>query len=256
MATYQWYWGTTASNATNLISGAMSSSYTPTTADVGMYLRVVATGTDNYTGEVGHTLTSAVIVPLPSAPTGLTGTPATNSVALSWTASDWAATYRIERSLDGDVWDEIADEITTASYTDDTITPDTVYHYRVFAVNATGFSTKSDVFETKTLLFPATALDKPVLERVGNADKHHTIKAEWTPGTNNANALSYEIRVYSDSSLTTRVHTEPADKNLTELEFAVNGLGAGTYYVVAVAIGDAVNFVLLLTRHRMQNRLR
>jgi len=85
-------------------------------------------------------------------------------------------------------------------------------------------------------------LDKPVLEIVSNAGKPGTIKAVWTPGANNANAMSFEIRVYSDSSLTTRVHTASADKGLTELDFSVSALSEGTYYVVVVSIGDGINF--------------
>ena len=57
---YQWYRGTTSGNVTTPISGAAFSSYTPVLADVGCYLKVVATGTDNYTGEVSYTLTNAV----------------------------------------------------------------------------------------------------------------------------------------------------------------------------------------------------
>ena len=55
MVEYQWYRGATA------IYGATSSSYTPVAADVGQFLKVVATGKGDYVGMIERTLTDAVI---------------------------------------------------------------------------------------------------------------------------------------------------------------------------------------------------
>ena len=48
---YQWYRGTSSNNMT-AISGATSPTYVPTSSDVGYYLKVVASGSENCTGTV------------------------------------------------------------------------------------------------------------------------------------------------------------------------------------------------------------
>ena len=50
--TYQWYRGLDYSNITEAIDGATDWAYTPTTEDVGYYLKVVATGYDSLYGQV------------------------------------------------------------------------------------------------------------------------------------------------------------------------------------------------------------
>ena len=55
-ATYQWYYGSSIGTQNSLISGAVSSSYTPSSARLGQYLRVAATGTGNYTGTVSKVI--------------------------------------------------------------------------------------------------------------------------------------------------------------------------------------------------------
>jgi hypothetical protein len=96
--TYQWYRGTTSSNVTTKIDGATDSFYTPTVADVGYYLRVVATGTGNYTGSVERILTNATLPTLPSTPTWHNpdySNQTATSVRVSWSTVDNAATYEI-----------------------------------------------------------------------------------------------------------------------------------------------------------------
>ncbi|MBR4103118.1 MAG: right-handed parallel beta-helix repeat-containing protein, partial [Thermoguttaceae bacterium] len=63
-ATYQWYYGSSASSATTKISGATSNSFTITDAYVGKYLNVVATGGGSYTG--AGEATSAKVAEKPS----------------------------------------------------------------------------------------------------------------------------------------------------------------------------------------------
>ncbi|MCL2006110.1 MAG: fibronectin type III domain-containing protein [Planctomycetaceae bacterium] len=80
-ATYQWFRGDTA------IAGATSSSYTVITADIGYALRVVATGTGEYTGMVSHTLTNAV-PPVETPPDEvdiISATGGANSLTIAWT---------------------------------------------------------------------------------------------------------------------------------------------------------------------------
>jgi prepilin-type N-terminal cleavage/methylation domain-containing protein len=61
-ATYQWQSASTSNGTYTNISGATSGTYTPVLGDAGMYLKVVATGTNTYGGSV----TSAYVGPVPS----------------------------------------------------------------------------------------------------------------------------------------------------------------------------------------------
>lgn len=64
-ATYQWYRGSDTDGWT-AISNATSKKYVPTAADVGKYLKVVVTGTGNFTGVVSKKTVSTVTRPLVS----------------------------------------------------------------------------------------------------------------------------------------------------------------------------------------------
>jgi hypothetical protein len=79
----------------------------------------------------------------PDAPTSLTATAtASDTIALAWTdnASDETG-FEIERSLDGSSWAQIDTAAADAeSYNDTSCDPNTLYYYRVRAVNAAGNS--------------------------------------------------------------------------------------------------------------------
>jgi hypothetical protein len=61
-------------------------------------------------------------------------------VKLTWRAADPAAVsgYRLERSLDRETWNVIAEKITEASYTDQDVSPDVHYYYRLVALAPSG----------------------------------------------------------------------------------------------------------------------
>jgi hypothetical protein len=74
----------------------------------------------------------------PGPPSGLSGTPTSTTVALSWTAATddrGVVGYRVVR--DGNVVAD-ADVVTGTSFTDTGLTPGTTYHYVVRAVDAAG----------------------------------------------------------------------------------------------------------------------
>jgi hypothetical protein len=90
-----------------------------------------------------------------AAPTGLTATPATaHRIELAWTdAASNETGYVIERSLDSNTWWRLAatgPEATNSS--DNGLATNTLYYYRVAAVNATGGSFYS--FASATTLTP------------------------------------------------------------------------------------------------------
>lgn len=97
-ATYQWYRGET------LISGAKSSSYVPTSADVGYKLTVKAVGTGSYCGAVSATTSSNVVVPLPQldAPSASVLAKTNTSVQISIGEVQGATNYTVEYARSAD----------------------------------------------------------------------------------------------------------------------------------------------------------
>jgi hypothetical protein len=96
--TYQWYSAASLTGAWTAISGATSSSYSVVTTDCGKYIKVIVTGTGDYTGTSEAVSTSAVArIPI----TAVTITGATSNAAAKHstltavvTPSDASVTYQ------------------------------------------------------------------------------------------------------------------------------------------------------------------
>jgi hypothetical protein len=99
-------------------------------------------------GSVSVTTTTTGDTTPPSAPTGLTATPGSTTVQLSWAANqaaDGVTSYRVYRGGTN------VGSSTTNSYTDTGLTPSTAYSYTVTAVDAAGNeSAKSAAANTTT----------------------------------------------------------------------------------------------------------
>jgi hypothetical protein len=87
-----------------------------------------------------------VAVNPPDAPTGVAVAVSGASLMVSWNAVTGATAYDVERqeSVGGADFETLAEDVTTTSYTDDTVTPGVEYLYRVIATNADGSSAPSD----------------------------------------------------------------------------------------------------------------
>ena len=81
----------------------------------------------------------------PSTPAGLGVAQATGGLKLTWTASTGAVSYNIYRgtTAGGESTTPIATGVTTNTYTNTGLTPNTTYYYKVVAVNGVGGSKPS-----------------------------------------------------------------------------------------------------------------
>jgi len=129
---------------TTIASSVTDTTYTNTSLTNGTtYYYVVSA-----VGAGGESVNSAEAsatpaAPVPSTPTGLNATPGDGQVSLSWTASDGATSYNVERStVDGGPFTSIANQAGT-SYTDTSVTDGTTYYYVLAADNASGESPNS-----------------------------------------------------------------------------------------------------------------
>lgn len=90
---------------------------------------------------------------VPAAPTHLTAASVTKSrITLAWTdASSNETGFKIERSLNGATWTQIATTgANVATYSNTGLSSNTLYYYRVRAYNAAGNSAYSNVVSAKT----------------------------------------------------------------------------------------------------------
>lgn len=95
----------------------------------------------------------------PAIPTGLNVDEVTTStVKLSWTTVEAAEGYNVYRAaaIDGDYVKVTAEALESASYTDSSLASNTVYFYKVTAVNLKGESELSEAVEARTQQLPLT----------------------------------------------------------------------------------------------------
>lgn len=149
----------------------------------------------------------------PAAPTGLAATAGNAQVALSWSPTANAQSYKVYRGA------TLVTSVTTTSYVDTGVTNGTAYTYTIVAVNGSASSPASTAVSA-TPMAPAPAQPTGLTATAGNAQ----VALTW-----NAVPTATSYRVYRGGVLRTTVATPSfTDTGLT------NGT-AYTYYVTAVA---------------------
>ncbi|MDO5308329.1 MAG: fibronectin type III domain-containing protein [Planctomycetia bacterium] len=166
-ATYQWYRAasaTASAGSWSTITSATGSTYTPTTADIGKYLKVVATGSGVYSGSVTAIAPTNVFAVL-DAPIINSATSTSTSVALKWSRVAHIRSYQIQyKESSANRWITISDLPTSSTtYTIANLMPDTSYDFRILVTgnNTTYYgSDYSDVFRYQTAQWSNAVLDE------------------------------------------------------------------------------------------------
>ena len=133
-------------------------------------------------------------LPLPSAPTNFVAIPGNAQVALSWSASSGATSYKLFRSTQSGIYDFTSPlaTVTTTSYTDTGVTNGTTYFYVVSAANADGGTGASSA---EVVAVPATQIGSPANLRAVASDGAVTLT--WDRA---ARATAYQIKRETASS--------------------------------------------------------
>lgn len=113
--------------------------------------------TNYYWNSNGATVTVTATPTAPAAPTGLRASAGNAQVALSWTASSGATSYKVFRgaSAGGEAGSPVATGVIATTYTDTGLTNETTYFYKVAAVNTGGTSAMSSEASAKPTAVPS-----------------------------------------------------------------------------------------------------
>ena len=205
-ATFSYQWIRNDGTSDTDITGATDSSYTLLAAHEGKTIKVRVSFTDD--ADNGETMTSTATAEVaagaptdpPGAPRNLTGTANSDgTVTLSWDApdDDSVTGYQILRRSptqgERKLLVYVNDTGTTATeYTDNDVTPDELYAYRVKAINPVGISRRSEFVNATPTLTAEPAQNSPatgVPTITGTAQVGETLAAD-TAGIADADGLT------------------------------------------------------------------
>lgn len=249
-ASYQWQRSSTKSGTYSNITGATSKRYTPVSSDEGKYLKVVATGTGDFTGKVTSAASAAV---LPSetltAIGAISGTLKVGAVltAGALTPSDANATYQWKISSTASGTYSNISGATTNKYTP--VAGDVGKYLKVTATGTDGFT------GTVTSAASAQVLPKDTLVSIGNISGTAQVGVELTAGAINPSAATVSYQWLSSSTAngtytnitgaTTNKYTPVAGDVGRYLKVTATGTGSYTGTVTSAATSAVIAKIAL-----------
>ncbi|HET9554220.1 MAG TPA: fibronectin type III domain-containing protein, partial [Anaeromyxobacteraceae bacterium] len=214
---------------TNVVTyTGVTSPYTDSTlaGSTTYWYRAVAVNGGGSTNGTGASVTTLAGPPAaPAAPTYASVTQTTLTV--NWTAAGGALTYNVQRSTDNATWTTLTTGLSVLTYNATTLTANTLYYFRVQAVNANG-TTSGASSSVTTLAAPPGAPGTPTFSNIAAGSATIT----WTAGTG---ATSYNLQRATDTLFT---------QNLTTFTGVASPYNDGTlagnttYYYRAVAVNS------------------
>jgi fibronectin type 3 domain-containing protein len=232
--TYDIYRSTTSGGegSTPVVTGISSTSYTNSglTTSTAYYYEVTAVssaGEGAKSNEASATTGGTAL----GAPTGLTATPSSGQIALSWTAVSGASRYNLYRSLVAyGSFTAYQIGLTTTSYTDTNVTNGVTYYYYVAAVSSAGSGTNSSTVSAT----PGDTAPAAPANLTASSSSSTSIALSWTasPG-----ASSYNVFIGTASGAE---GATPIATLITNTTYTSTGLTSGTaYYYKVSAVNTA-----------------
>ena len=163
----------------------------------------------------------------PGTPTNVTAAAAgISQINLAWTPADsYTSGYVVERSLDGDVYTQVAD-VTTNSYNDTGLFEGATYLYRITAHGPGGSSAASSIVTTDTLRRPATPTSLSATPATSSQ-----INVKWTAG--DALATGYTVERSTSGGAYAMIG------NVTTTTFGDSGLTGNVAYTYRITAYNA-----------------
>jgi fibronectin type 3 domain-containing protein len=187
-------------------------------------------GVDSPSGEAitideirtGSTFASVVGVPLPSAPIGLTATPGSGQVVLTWTAPATGnpTGYNVKRSTVSGLETNF-DTTTTTNYTDLTALNGVTYYYEVSGTNSAG----EGFYSNEASAAPASAPGQ--VQGLAAVAGVNSVSLTWDA---TSGAIGYLVLRGTTSGVYTETNSSP-----TNSDFDATAAGGTTYYYVVQA---------------------
>jgi fibronectin type 3 domain-containing protein len=242
--------------ASALVANLTGRSFTDTTAANGTtYFYVVkavnSTGTSGPSNEAFATPVPTVVIP--SAPTGLIAAVGNSQLTLTWNASTGATSYSVFRgtTAGGESAAAIAQNLTSLTFTDTTVTNGTAYFYKVSASNSAGVSGQSNEASATPAVQQASVaiyqIDAGSAVAVAPFTADQFVSGGTTSATNATIATAgvtnaAPMKVYQSNRFGTFTYTIPSltagGSYTVRLHFAENFWTAANKRVFSVAINN------------------
>ncbi len=230
---YNVYWstspGVTAANGTKIPAATSPYVQNGLTNGVTYYYVVTAASANGESAASSQASAQPAATAPPAAPTGVSATPGSAQVAISWSAAAGATSFDIYWSTSPGVTPANGTKIpvATSPYVQTGLTNGTTYYYVVTAVNAIGESTASAQASAQPAANPPPAAPTGVTATPGNAQA--TIS--WSAASG---ATSYNLYWSTTAGVTPATGTKIAGATSPYVQ---TGLANGTtYYYVVTAV--------------------
>jgi hypothetical protein len=197
LAGYNIYRGTSSDfipSASNKLNGSplTASDYNDANAPTGStsFYKVMAVNTSGVesTAATASATRTGTTPTAPATPASISASAAsTTAINITWSPSSGATTYFLERRVAGEsAFNTVSSALTTTSYSDAGLAPNTTYEYRVSAVNAQGASAPTNIASAKTQGVTAGNPTASITNASVNEPTSGTVNATFTVTLNAA----------------------------------------------------------------------